>query len=439
MLGSLRTSWIRTALAAGLAAGCARPTGKTVSGMNADGSLTCTSDFVTKAAVAGIAAQQCPNGQVVTGMNTDGSQKCGRAASGGGLRTSYDFEEGSGTSVADVTGGGNTLTLSPSGASWTTSGHAGKALNFDGSSGYASATATGTLDFAEYASLEAWVFIPAAVNAAMTVVARDGAYRLGVVNMNVQAGFDTAASPTSSVWVGAGPVQTGVWTHIAATYDGVSVRTFVGGRQSSETAWAYGPVKASIKDLTIGSRGAADYFTGKIDEVRTSATAVRFAGVQRGNLVCGLTAASTGNLGGWAAAGTFCQTTCKSTTAHLCTSHEILRSYQSGASLPSGGAWIASANAVASVTGGTGAAFTQGSVSGSSTYMTNYRGCCNWDTSVYAVNGVTLSSVTMPSAVASTTLTNCTGWTGAGFGQTATATDLAIAACTTSLPAACCD
>src|SRR5882672_3118788 len=49
-----------------------------------------------------------------------------------GLVAAYAFNEGAGTTVADISGNGNTGTIS--GATWTTSGKFANALLFDGSS-----------------------------------------------------------------------------------------------------------------------------------------------------------------------------------------------------------------------------------------------------------------------------------------------------------------
>ncbi len=47
-----------------------------------------------------------------------------------GLVAAYSFDEGTGTSVSDASGNGNTGAIS--GASWASSGKFGKALTFDG-------------------------------------------------------------------------------------------------------------------------------------------------------------------------------------------------------------------------------------------------------------------------------------------------------------------
>jgi hypothetical protein len=45
-------------------------------------------------------------------------------------------------------------------------------------------------------------------------------------------------------------------------------------------------------------------------------------------------ATHTGNLGGYAGAKQLCETTCSSTTAHMCTSEELVRTSQLGVTIP---------------------------------------------------------------------------------------------------------
>lgn len=56
---------------------------------------------------------------------------------------------------------------------------------------------------------------------------------------------------------------------------------------------------------------------------------------------CGTTASLfTGNIGGYAAAKTQCESTCANTNAHMCTSHEVAISRQLGISFPAQDQWI---------------------------------------------------------------------------------------------------
>jgi MYXO-CTERM domain-containing protein len=70
------------------------------------------------------------------------------------------------------------------------------------------------------------------------------------------------------------PLQTGVWYHIAAVYDRVTMRTYVNGQQTGFLPFT-GAVSTSTFALTIGYNNVwgDEQFTGTIDEVRISKAA----------------------------------------------------------------------------------------------------------------------------------------------------------------------
>ena len=72
-----------------------------------------------------------------TGIGGGGMAGTGGGAEPGGLIAHWRFNEGSGTTVADSSGNGQTLTLSTTGASWIRVGHEGARLTFDGAAGFA--------------------------------------------------------------------------------------------------------------------------------------------------------------------------------------------------------------------------------------------------------------------------------------------------------------
>jgi hypothetical protein len=77
------------------------------------------------------------------------------AASPAGLVAAYSFDAGSGTTVADVSGTGNTGTIS--GATWTTAGRYGGALSFDGVNDMVSVAGSPSLQLTTAMTVEAWV------------------------------------------------------------------------------------------------------------------------------------------------------------------------------------------------------------------------------------------------------------------------------------------
>ena len=67
----------------------------------------------------------------------------------------YSFDEGSGATVTDMSGSRNTGTVA--GASWTTQGKFGSALNFNGAS-WVTVNDSDSLDLTTGMTLEAWVY-----------------------------------------------------------------------------------------------------------------------------------------------------------------------------------------------------------------------------------------------------------------------------------------
>ena len=72
-------------------------------------------------------------------------------------------------------------------------------------------------------------------------------------------------------WNGANSVVTGTlgtgWTHVAATYDGVTLSLYVDGVLVDESAYST-PINHSSNSLQIGGQGSSYLYDGRIDEVR---------------------------------------------------------------------------------------------------------------------------------------------------------------------------
>jgi hypothetical protein len=87
------------------------------------------------------------------------------------------------------------------------------------------------------------------------------------------AGVDTSAPGTAALPLNA-------WTHLAATYDGATLKLFVNGVQAGAVAVA-GSLNASADPLRIGGNHIwGEYFSGRIDEVRVYNRALSAAEVQ---------------------------------------------------------------------------------------------------------------------------------------------------------------
>jgi hypothetical protein len=201
--------------------------------------------------------------------------------SGNGLVAAYGFDEGSGTSAADASGNGNTGTLS-GGAAWSTSGHSGNALSFNGSTGRVAIADADSLDLTTALTLEAWVR-PSALSDWRTVVLKE---RNGGIVYSLYAN-NSGDRPAGQVdvggeqnAVGAAKLPLDTWSHLAVTWDGAMLRLYVDGVESGSKA-VTGSLVDSSGPLDIGGNTVwGEHFAGLIDDVRVYNHALSASDVQ---------------------------------------------------------------------------------------------------------------------------------------------------------------
>jgi hypothetical protein len=186
----------------------------------------------------------------------------------------YGFDEGTGSALTD--GSGNVNTGIVSGAIWTAQGKFGRALDFDGVNDWVTIADSATLDLTTGMTVEAWVYPTAnAGDSWTTVLIKE---RAGGEVFSLYASADTN---TPSVYVvsagqpntpldarGTSPLPLNAWTHLAATYDGTTLRLYTAGIEVASRAVG-GPLLTSTGALRIGGNAVwGEFFQGRIDEVR---------------------------------------------------------------------------------------------------------------------------------------------------------------------------
>ncbi|PYR65757.1 MAG: hypothetical protein DMF88_18720, partial [Acidobacteria bacterium] len=227
----------------------------------------------------------------VTAYNTSGAE-CGysnetRGVVGGGgglparLVAAYAFDEGAWTTTGDASGSGNTGTLS--GATWNATGKFGKALSFNGSSSLVTVADAASLDLTNGMTLEAWLY-PTALSGWRTAILKRTtsglAYSLYAHNNVPQPAttINVGGSDVSATGPSALPLNS--WSHLAATYDGTTMRIYVNGAQVGTFAVS-GSITTSTGQLSIGGNNVwGEYFSGLIDEVRVYNRALSAAEIQ---------------------------------------------------------------------------------------------------------------------------------------------------------------
>lgn len=188
------------------------------------------------------------------------------ASADDGLVGAWHLDEGIGSTASDSSGYGNDGTLS--------GGKFGNALYFDGADDGVEVVNSPSLNILGSIALEAWVKIDEFPSGRDLVVAKSGAYALQVSEfgkVRVFLGNWVSFIQTDSV-----VLTTGIWYHIAGTYDGSFVRIFVNGVMEKEVANT-GPHRTSSSNVWIGDfiptlSGGDGAFKGIIDEVRISTT-----------------------------------------------------------------------------------------------------------------------------------------------------------------------
>lgn len=198
-----------------------------------------------------------------------------------GLVGAYSFNEGGGTTVNDTSGRGNTGTIS--GATWSPAGRFGNALSFDGVNDWVTVNHSPSLALTNGMTLEAWVY-PRSLLGWQTAILKeqtsDYAYALYVNNTDVDKplGNVTIGSVGHSA-VGRAQLQMNTWTHLAATYDGSTLKLYVNGEPVNHSA--SGSIASSTGPLRFGGNAVwGEYFDGLIDEVRIYNRALTLAEIQ---------------------------------------------------------------------------------------------------------------------------------------------------------------
>ena len=199
-----------------------------------------------------------------------------------GLVAAYPFDEGTGTTVHDVSGNGNNGTISN--VTWTTAGKYGDALVFNGTNALVTINDSSSLHLTTGMTLEAWVNPSTVTSAWRDVVYKgnDNYYLEATSSYNkVPVGGGQVGSPPSYAEAkGTAALPTNTWSFLSATYDGTTMRIYVNGTQVGTQAET-GSLLTSTNPLQIGGDSIfGQYFAGLIDEVRVYNVALTAAQIQ---------------------------------------------------------------------------------------------------------------------------------------------------------------
>jgi hypothetical protein len=200
----------------------------------------------------------------------------------------YNFDQGSGTTLTDISGNGNNGTIAN--AAWTSSGKYGKALKFTGAvNSMVTINDTASLNFAQGMTLEAWVN-PSSLNFSngwCTAIAKEHANSNNNISYALYAADGPGAGPSGHVLIGnadndastGSVLSLNSWTFLAATYDGANLDLYVNGNLIASRIVG-GNILETTDPLRIGGDAAGEMFTGLIDNVRIYNQALSQSSIQ---------------------------------------------------------------------------------------------------------------------------------------------------------------
>ncbi len=188
-----------------------------------------------------------------------------------GLVAHYNFDEGAGTVLRDVSGNGNDGQIH--GARYIRRGR-GYCLEFDGARDYVDCGSKASLDLHESVTLEAWVCPANRVKGEAGILGKHfesyllSYYADGQCWWYVSSGGNNAKSLLTA----------GCWHYLAGTYDGKMLRLYIDGKPANASPSKF-PTAKPGKNFFIGcvlgdpngsdpNYGRSAFFPGQIDEVK---------------------------------------------------------------------------------------------------------------------------------------------------------------------------
>jgi glucose/arabinose dehydrogenase len=188
-----------------------------------------------------------------------------------GLRAGYGFNDGGGTSVSDASGNGLNGAIT-GGATWTTSGRFGGAVNFDGIDDRVTVGSSSLLNLTT-GTVEAWVRLDTVgrwhgvIAKGNTNTDRGHNYAIEIEDgnlVNCVIGNGTSSNIVRSTT----QVAAQQFYHLACAWDGSQLRLYINGALNRSVSQTVTPA-ANSSPLFIGQYGGnVDRLDGVIDEVR---------------------------------------------------------------------------------------------------------------------------------------------------------------------------
>jgi hypothetical protein len=185
-----------------------------------------------------------------------------------GLVGWWKFDETQGTNARDSSGGNHDGTLIGH-AHWG-QGRIGGAVALDGAGSYVKVADKSAFDFAGELTVASWVNIHSVSSEWMAIVTKgDSAWRFSMSHQDPKIHFSVNHYYTTDGVNGSTDLTLNQWHHVAAVYDGKTLRLYVDGKLDATQPWT-GGIARNDSDVLIGenTEQTGRFFDGLIDDVR---------------------------------------------------------------------------------------------------------------------------------------------------------------------------
>jgi hypothetical protein len=184
----------------------------------------------------------------------------------------WKLDETSGLTAADSSVFGNDGTLpNMAGNEWT-NGTVGGALEFDGTDDYVSVPNSSSLQLTSALTMAGWIKADSwGSGTDVDIIARKGEDNPNNYQLSIADGLATLYldDGDGSGYRGDTLLNTGQWYHIAATWDGTTVRIYVDGVLDNDPPDLHGDnISTDTRAFYIGGRSGADLLDGILDDIR---------------------------------------------------------------------------------------------------------------------------------------------------------------------------
>lgn len=182
-----------------------------------------------------------------------------------GAVANWNFDEGSGSSIADAVGTNTGTWNGTLGSQWAT-GRINRSGNFNGTDNYVSFGTDAGLAVTTAITISLWMYPSGTQAAYASPIAKSGSYWLegdGGGTNQYQFFLHTSSDQSAGLF----QITANAWNHVVLAWDGTTATTYLNGRVVQSQALT-GTISSNANVLLAGNRdGFSRFYSGRLDEL----------------------------------------------------------------------------------------------------------------------------------------------------------------------------